>query len=129
MICFFLLFLYWKWDVIPYVCGVCLCICIQIVINLYINFIINFVSWFSIFMILTLNFSFYLFEEPQKTNSKYFKNLLFTNPYYMTELLAALSFQTMLLIVLPFSWMCTFTVANFTSRLPHRKFSPFIFST
>ena len=42
-------------------------------------------------MILTLNFSFYLFEEPQKTNSKYFKN---TNPYYMTELFAALSFQT-----------------------------------
>ena len=46
-------------------------------------------------MILTLNFSFYLFEEPQETNSKYFKNLLFTNPYYMTELLAALSFQTL----------------------------------
>ena len=36
----------------------------------------------------------YLFEEPQETNSKYFKNLIFTNPYYMTELLAALSFQT-----------------------------------
>ena len=50
-----------MWDVIPYVYGVYLCICIQIVINLYINFKINFVSWFSIFMILTLNFSFCFF--------------------------------------------------------------------
>ena len=48
-------------DVIPYVCSVCLCICIQIVINLYINVIINIISQFSIFMILTLNFSFCFF--------------------------------------------------------------------
>ena len=61
-------FLFWtpiplltKWNAIPYVCGVRLCICIQIVINVYTNFIINFVSWFSIFMILTLNFSFFFF--------------------------------------------------------------------
>ena len=75
-------------------CGVCLFICSQIVTNLY--------MFYNKFCFLVFHFHdidlklFILFfcEEPQKTKSKYLKNLLFTNPYYMTELLAALSFQT-----------------------------------
>ena len=124
MIFFTTIHLLTMWDVIPYVCGVCLCICIQIVINLYINFIINFASWFSIFMILTINFSFCFFEEPQKTNSKYLKKHVIHKS--LLHDLVACNFifpNLMLFLVLPFSWMCMFTVADFIYRLLHRKFS------
>ena len=69
-------------------------------------------------------FILFFFEEPQKTNSKYLKKRVIHKS--LLHDLVACNFifpNVMLFLVLPFSWMCMFTVADFIYRLLHRKFS------